>query len=56
MRYQIPMAAEPRKRFAGLNAHLRSARDSRPGPSEARWLLGKIGFWVARPGLEPGRN
>jgi len=52
MRYQIPMAAEPRKRAAGLNARLRSAWDSRPEPSEARWLLGKIGFWVARPGLD----
>jgi phage shock protein A len=52
MRYQIPMAGEPRKRAGGLNAHLRSAWDSRPGPSEARWLLGKIGFWVARQGLD----
>jgi hypothetical protein len=52
MKYQIPMVAEPGKWAAGLNAHLRSAWDSRPGSSEARWLLGKIGFWVAAPGLD----
>jgi phage shock protein A len=52
MRYQIPMAAELGKCAAGLNASLRIAWDSRPGPSEARWLLGKIGFWVAALGLD----
>jgi phage shock protein A len=52
MRHQIPMAAELGKCAAGLNARLRSTWDSRPGPSEARWLLGKIGFWVAAPGLD----
>jgi phage shock protein A len=52
MRYQIPVVAELGKWAAGLNAHLCSAWDSRPGPSEARWLLGKIGFWVAAPGLD----
>jgi phage shock protein A len=52
MRHQIPMAAEFGKCAAGLTAHLRRAWDGGPGSSEAHWLLGKIGFWVAAPGLD----
>lgn len=52
MRYQIRVAPELRKWAAGLDARLRGAWGSRPGPGQARWLLGKIGFWIAVPGLD----
>jgi phage shock protein A len=46
MGYQFRMAPGVEKWVAGLDAHLRSTWHSAPS-----WL-GRIGFWVARPGLD----
>jgi hypothetical protein len=51
MGYQFRMAPEIEQWAARLTAPLHSAWRGRPG-SEARRALGKIGFWVARPGLD----
>ena len=37
---------------ARLNAQVNSLWHSSPAASAPRWLLGQIGFWVARPGLD----
>ena len=52
MGHQIPMAPEVGKWAAGLIARVSSAWRRSPAPSASRQALGKIGFWVARPGLD----
>src|SRR5689334_8307645 len=51
MAYQVRIVAGIGQLAARLTAALRSAWRGRPG-SEARRALGKIGFWIAQPGLE----
>jgi hypothetical protein len=51
MRYQLRIAPEIEQWTARLAAPLHSAWRGRPG-SEARRTLGKIGFWIAQPGLD----
>src|ERR1700745_4413461 len=51
MAYQCRIVAEIEQLAARLTAPLHSAWRGRPG-SEARRALGKIGFWVAQPGLD----
>jgi hypothetical protein len=51
MGYQFRIAPEIEQWAARLTAFLHNAWRGRPG-SEARRTLGKIGFWVAQPGLE----
>jgi phage shock protein A len=50
MGHQFRMAAEIEKWTARLTRSTHSAWRGRPG-SEARRALGKIGFWIAQPGL-----
>jgi hypothetical protein len=49
---QIRMAPEVEKWAAGLAAQLSSAWHGSPALSAPRRVLGKLGFWVARPGLD----
>jgi hypothetical protein len=51
MAYQCRIVAEIEQLAARLTAPLHSAWRGRPG-SEARRALGKIGFWIAQPGLD----
>jgi phage shock protein A len=51
MGYQIRMAPEAGKRAAGLIARVGSAWRGSSASSAPRWVLGKVGFWVAQPGL-----
>jgi hypothetical protein len=51
MGYRFEVAPEVEQWASRLTAPLRSAWRGRPG-SEARRMLGKIGFWIARPGLD----
>jgi phage shock protein A len=51
MGYQFRVAPEIEQWAARLTAPLHTAWRGRPG-SEARRTLGKIGFWIARPGLD----
>lgn len=51
MGYQFRIAPEAEKLAARLAGLVRSAWRGRPG-SEARRMMGKVGFWVAAPGLE----
>ena len=51
MAYQFRIVAEIEQLAARLTAPLHSAWRGRPG-SEARRALGKIGFWIAQPGLD----
>lgn len=51
MGYQFRMAPEVEQWAARLTAPLHSAWRGRPG-SEARRVLGQIGFWIAQPGLD----
>jgi phage shock protein A len=46
------MAPEVEKWAAGLIARVSNAWRSSPAPNASRQALGKIGFWVARPGLD----
>jgi hypothetical protein len=52
MGYQIRMAPEVEKLVAGLITHVGSAWHSSPVASAPRWVLCKVGFWVAQPGLD----
>ncbi len=53
MGYQIRVAPEAEKWAARLNAYVLSAWRSLPvPPGEASRMLGKIGFWIAQPGLD----
>ena len=51
MRYQFRIAPEIEQLAARLAAPLHNAWRGRAG-SEARRTLGKIGFWIAQPGLD----
>ena len=51
MAYQCRIVSEIEQLAARLTAPLHSAWRGRPG-SEARRALGKIGFWIAQPGLD----
>ena len=51
MAYQFRIVAEIEQLAARLTASLHSTWRGRPG-SEARQALGKIGFWIAQPGLD----
>lgn len=51
MGYQIRMAPEAGKRVAGLIARVGSAWHGSSVSSAPRWALGRVGFWVAQPGL-----
>jgi phage shock protein A len=53
MGYQFRMSPQVEKWAAQLNAYLRSTWRSIPAPpGEASRMLGKIGFWIAQPGLD----
>jgi len=49
--YQFRIAPEIKRWAARVTTPLNNAWRSRPG-SEARRTLGKIGFWIAQPGLD----
>ena len=51
MGLQFRMAPGAEEWAARLTAPVHSAWRGRPG-SEARRMLGKIGFWIAQPGLD----
>lgn len=51
MAYQFRIAAEVEQLAGRLTAPLHNVWRGRPG-SEARRTLGKIGFWIAQPGLD----
>src|SRR5215471_21610460 len=51
MGLQFRMAPGVERWAARLTAPLHSAWRGRPG-SEARRMLGQIGFWIAQPGLD----
>jgi hypothetical protein len=51
VRYQFRIAPEIEQWAARLTAPVQNAWRGRPG-SEARRTLGKIGFWIAQPGLD----
>lgn len=48
---QIQMASEAEQWLLHIR-RLRSPWRSKPVADAPRWLLGRIGFWVARPGLD----
>jgi hypothetical protein len=52
MGYQIRMAPAVEKWLAGLAAQVSSVWYSSAAPGAPRRVLGKIGFWVAQPGLD----
>lgn len=52
MEYQTRMAAGVEQWAARLNAHVHGVSRSRPVGSAQYWLLGMIGSWATRPGLE----
>lgn len=43
-------ATMPRR--GGLPGHVRKPWQGKPASDAPRWLLGRIGFWIARPGLD----
>lgn len=51
MEFQFRMAPLAEECAARLTAPVQSAWRGRPG-NEARRMLGKIGFWIAQPGLD----
>ncbi len=51
MGYRFQMTPQVEQWATRLTAPLHSAWRGRPG-SEARRMLGKIGFWIAQPGLD----
>jgi chaperonin cofactor prefoldin len=51
MRYRFQIGPQVEQWATRLTAPLHSAWRGRPG-SEARRTLGKIGFWIAQPGLD----
>lgn len=52
MGYRIRVAPEAGEWAARLNASVRSTWRSMPASREASRMLGKIGFWIAQPGLD----
>jgi orotidine-5'-phosphate decarboxylase len=51
MQYQLLMAPDVEEWAAGLVEHVTSAWHSSPAASAPRRVLGKLGFWIAQPGL-----
>jgi hypothetical protein len=49
---QIRMVPAAGKWVAKLDARVRNGWNGMPPSSAARWILGKIGFWVAVPGMD----
>ncbi len=52
MGYQIRMVPAVDNWVANLDARVRNGWNGMPPSSAARWMLGKIGFWVAVPGMD----
>ena len=52
MGYKIRVAPEAAEWAARLNALVHSTWRSTPASREATRMLGKIGFWIAQPGLD----
>jgi phage shock protein A len=52
MQRRMRVTAEIEKWAARLNAQVNSVWRGNTAASTPRWLLGQIGFWVARPGLD----
>lgn len=52
MGYKIRVAPEVAEWAARLNASVHSTWRGMPASREASRMLGKIGFWIARPGLD----
>ena len=52
MGYKIRVAPEVVEWAARLNASVRSTWRGMPASREASRMLGKIGFWIAQPGLD----
>ena len=52
MGHKIRVAPEVERWAARLNASVRSTWRGMPASREASRMLGKIGFWIARPGLD----
>ncbi len=52
MGYKIRVAPEVEEWAARLNAALHSTWRGMPASREASRMLGKIGFWIAQPGLD----
>src|SRR5215470_8878762 len=52
MGYKIRVAHEVEEWAARLNASVRSTWRGMPASREASRMLGKIGFWIAQPGLD----
>jgi hypothetical protein len=52
MGYRIRVAPVVEKWAARLNASVRSTWHSMPASTEASRMVGKIGFWIAQPGLD----
>jgi phage shock protein A len=52
MGYKIRVAPEVEEWVARLNASMRSTWRGMPASREASRMLGKVGFWIAQPGLD----
>jgi hypothetical protein len=52
MGHKIRMAPAVEEWAARLNASVRSTWRSMPASREASRILGKVGFWIARPALD----
>jgi hypothetical protein len=52
MGHKIRVAPEVERWAARLNASVRSTWRGMPASTEASRMLGKIGFWIAQPGLD----
>jgi hypothetical protein len=52
MEQQIPVAPGADEWVARLSAQVHRAWHSRPATDAQRWLLDKVGLWVAGPGLD----
>ena len=52
MGYKIRVAPEVEEWAARLNASVRSTWRGMPASRDASRMLGKIGFWIAQPGLD----
>ena len=52
MQRRMRVTVELETWVARLNAQVNSLWRSSPAASTPRWMLGQIGFWVARPGLD----
>lgn len=52
MGYQSRITSGVEQWAARLSAYVHNAWHGMPPPDASRWLLGKIGFWIAQPGLD----